>query len=445
VTFTIHNCPVKHNLTQIIQAGLTGGNPEQAMKQLVNIQGSILRVGHRVYDLRHYDRLAAVGAGKASAHMAQALEQILGCRLWKGIVVTKSDHGCSTTTIQVQESHHPIPTLRGEQTARSLLAFIQTLTPHDLVFALISGGASSLLPIPAPGLTLADKQQTTKLLIGSGACITEINTVRKHLSAIKGGRLVTSTTASFISLLLSDVIDDDVSTIGSGLTAPDPTTFTDAKNILCFYRLWSKIPLPIRTHIQKGLSGKVPDSPKATLPCFNHVQHEIIGNNLKVVAAAASMARQKGYHPLILTTSLSGEAREIGTVIGSIVQEIHRWGRPVPRPVCVFLGGEPTVTLNRHGKGGRAQELALSVALHIGGIPNVWVAALGTDGTDGPTNVAGAVVSGETISHANRLGVDPVRDLANHNSFPFFQKVGGHIITGPTGTTLNDLYMILAP
>jgi len=445
MTLTIPNCPVKRDLTHIIQAGLVGGHPEQAIQQLVNIQGSTLWVGPRCYDLRRYDRLAAVGAGKASAYMAQALEQILGDHLWKGIVVTKSGHGCPTATIQVQESRHPIPSLHGERTARYLLSFVETLTARDLVFVLISGGASSLLPISAPGLTLEDKQQTTQLLIASGASIKEINTVRKHLSAIKGGRLVTSTRASFISLLLSDVMGDDVSTIGSGLTAPDPTTFTDSKNILRFYHLWSKVSSPIRSYIQKGISGKVPESPKSGLRRFHHVQHEVIGNNLKVVAPAVAIAQQKGYHSLVLTTSLCGEAREIGAVIGSIVQEIHHCGRPVPRPACLFLGGEPTVTLKGYGKGGRAQELSLSVALHIAGIPNVWVAALGTDGTDGPTQVAGAVVSGQTIFCANRLAVDPVRALANHNSFHFFQKVGGHIITGPTGTTLNDLYMILAP
>ncbi len=431
-------------LSRLLEAGLHAANPILAVKKALSVKGGILQVGAHRYDLQDFDRIVCVGAGKASGMMAMALEHCLGSRITGGLVAVKEGAGCRTKTIQLVETSHPVPDARSVRAARHILTLVQSLTRRDLLLVAISGGASSLLAAPAPGLTLQDKKRATALLLRSGARIQEINTVRKHLSAIKGGRLVTATSATIISLVLSDVLDDDLATIGSGLTSPDLTTFQDARAVLQKYRLWARVSSSVRRHLEKGLEGHIADTPNPRAGAFARVHHQIIGNNRLTVDAIVRQAKAEGLHPLVLTTTLEGEAREAGQLIGAIAREIHASGQPIPRPACLVCGGEPTVTVRGNGKGGRAQELALSAAIRIAGLPNMYVAGFGTDGQDGPTDAAGAIVDGQTVARAHQKHLDPLRMLRDNASHTFFKKVGGHIISGPTGTNVNDVYLLLA-
>ena len=435
---------VRAVLARLLTAGLSAVDPGVALRHFVKRTGSLLRVGEQRYDLRSYARVAAVGAGKASARMAAVLEQVIGARP-TGLVVVKYDHSVPTRTIEILEAGHPIPDRAGQRATARLLTFLGTLTSRDLLFVLLSGGASSLLAAPAPGLALTDKRKTTDLLLRSGATIRDINCVRKHLSAIKGGRLVAATKARIVSLILSDVQGDDLGTIGSGPTSPDPSTYADACDVLTRYGIWDAAPARVRAHLLAGRRGAHEETPKPGSSQFRRVQNQIIGSNRQAVNAVATAAERAGFHVLVLTTSLSGEARDAARFFGAIARELAVSNRPVKRPVCVIAGGELTVTVRGRGKGGRAQEFALAAALEIAGLPDIWIAGVGTDGTDGPTDAAGAVVDGETVARAARLGVDPREVLRRSDSYAFFKKVGGHIVTGPTGTNVNDLYLLIAP
>jgi len=436
---------VRAFLARLLKAGLAAVDPVCAVRRSVKRVGPVIQVGRNQYDLRNYARVVTVGAGKAAARMGAALENLLGNRLGSGLVVVKYGYVTETRMIEVLEAGHPLPDRSGQKAAERLLGLVRELAPNDLLFVLLSGGASSLLPMPAAGLTLADKQETTQLLLRSGATIREINTVRKHLSAIKGGRLAAATPARVVSLILSDVIGDDLEVIGSGPTAPDQTTYADACRILRRYRLRAAVPARVRTRLTRGVRGTEEETPKPGSSLFRRVQNHIIGNNGAAVEAVAQAARQSGFRPLVLSTSLIGEAKEAAKVFGAIAREIVASGRPVRRPTCVIAGGELTVTVRGKGQGGRAQEFALAAAIEIAGLPRVWIAAFATDGTDGPTDAAGAVVHGQTVARAQRVGLIPHELLLENNAYPFFRKVGGHIISGPTGTNVNDLYLLIAP
>ena len=430
-------------LKQLFEAGLQAADPALAIRRTLKRKNEALWVRKQRYSLKRFKRIMVVGAGKASGRMAQAVERQLGNKVVDGMVVVKDGHGCSTATIQVHEARHPIPDKRGEYAARSILTFVQSLEPEDLLIVLVSGGASSLLPLPARGVSLSDKQATTNLLLRSGATIQEINTVRKHLSAIKGGQLAASTQATVIGLIMSDVLGDELGVIGSGLTASDPTTFSDAQYILQQYHLWSTVPSSVRTRIREGARGKIVETPKSNAPIFTRVQNEIIGNNELAIANVAQKAKQLGFRSLVLTTMLQGEAAEGGRFLGAVAQKVYHSGRPVARPACLIVGGEPTVTMTGKRRGGRVQELVLSTAQAIAGLPAVYVAGIGTDGTDGSTDMAGAVADGQTMNRAQKLGLNPAQALFEHDSYQFFCKAGGHIVTGPTGTNVNDLYVLL--
>ena len=430
-------------LAQLLAKGLEAVDPASAVRRSVRRAGEALHIGGSRYDLRKYRRITVVGAGKASACMGIALERVLGDRLESGLVVVKYGHAVPTRSIRVVEAGHPVPDQNGQRAAAQVLGLARSLSRDDLLLVLISGGASSLLPVPWPGLTLADKQKTTQLLLRSGATIQEVNTVRKHLSAIKGGRLLDATAARVVSLILSDVIGDDLEAIGSGPTAPDPTTYADACNVLHRYRLWRTVPSSIRTTLTSGKRGGVPETPKPGSVSFRRVHNQVIGNNAGAVQAVAKAARKSRLHPLVLSTSLIGEARVAAKVFGAVAREIVAFDRPVPRPACVIAGGELTVTVGGKGRGGRAQEFALAAALEIAGLRGAWVAGFGTDGSDGPTDVAGAVVDATAVSRARRLGMDPQKFLVRNDSYRFFKRLSGHITTGPTRTNVNDLYLLL--
>lgn len=430
-------------LTKLLRAGLRAVDPVQAVKRAVKRRGPWLHVGDRRYDLRRYRSVVVVGAGKASAPMARELETVLGARLSGGLVVVKYGHGVRTRRVRVVEAGHPVPDRAGLQGATRLLELVARMTADDLLLVVLSGGASSLLPVPAPGVSLADKRRTTALLLRSGATIQEMNVVRKHLSAVKGGQLVAATPASVASLILSDVIGDDLASIGSGPTAPDPTSFRDAREILDRFHLWPRLPARVRRHLTRGLARQAPETPKPGSGVFTRVQNQIVGNNQAAVAAVAAAAESAGLRALVLTTSLTGEAREAAKFVAALAREARFCGQPLRPPACLVAGGELTVSIHGQGRGGRAQEFALAAAVEIAGLEDTVVAAVGTDGTDGPTDAAGAAVSGETMALASRRGVSLRRMLADHDSYPVFRRLGGHIVTGPTRTNVNDLYVAL--
>ncbi|MFQ5991347.1 MAG: glycerate kinase [Nitrospiraceae bacterium] len=439
----MHEPRIRSLLGPLLESGLSAARPAVAIERLVTRRGTSLCVGRRVYDLRAHMRVVAVGAGKASGRMAVALEHILGPRLHDGLVVVKHGHGVPTARIKLVEAGHPLPDRAGQRAAQRLLSLVKGLTPQDLLFVLLSGGASSLLAAPPPGIPLADKQRTTDLLLRSGATIQQINTVRKHLSTLKGGQLVAATRARVVGLILSDVIGDDLGTIGSGLTAPDPTTYANACKILRRFRIWNATPAKVRMHLSTGRRGQVAETPKPGAPVFRRVQNVIIGNNRLALTATSRAARDAGLRPVVMSMPMTGDARHAARVFGKMARRIVSSGKPARRPTCVIGGGELTVSVRGKGKGGRAQEFALAAAVEIKGLKNVWVVGFGTDGIDGPTDVAGAVADGGTVDRARRLGMDAVDALRRNASYHFFQKLGGHIITGPTGTNVNDLYLLI--
>jgi glycerate 2-kinase len=435
--------PAQSLIRKLIAAGLDHADPYHALLKAVSCKGRLLHVGRRIYDLRHFDRIVAVGAGKASARMAQAIEHLLGAKLEQGLVVVKNGHRASTNQITVVEAGHPIPDRAGRHAAERIRTLVRDLTPRDLLIVLLSGGASSLLPAPVPGITLADKQRTTRLLLRSGATIDETNAVRKHLSRLKGGGLALSTRATIATLILSDVIGDDVGTIGSGPTAPDPTTFADAIAVLQRYKLWHAVPDAVRLHLLQGNRGAVPETLKPGSPRLRSVRHTIIGNNREMLDAVAHTAEQAGLHTYLFPIAITGEAQTEGKRFVERALRLVRQAGRLRRPSCIVAGGEPTVTVTGQGKGGRAQEFAAAAALHLAGVANVWLVALGTDGIDGPTDVAGAMVSGATAVQAGKIGVNLRSALKRHDTYPALKALRCHIRTGPTGTNVNDLYLFL--
>jgi glycerate 2-kinase len=431
---------------QLQQAALAAVDPAEAVYQFFSRVGDQILVADRSYNLRAFERVFLIGAGKAAVPMAEAVGEVLRDRLSGGVIITKYHHANRPLPDQmrVHEAGHPVPDQNSVDATRDLAALSREVTPRDLVCCVISGGGSALLTLPAEGITLADLQTTTQLLLRAGATIHQINVLRKHLDAIKGGglaRLING--APTVTLILSDVIGDDLSVIASGPTVPDPSTFAEAWRIVEQFDLIDQLPAAVRDRLRLGASGEIPDTPKPGDPLFEHVQTVIIGSNVQAAQAAEKMARQLKFNTLLLTTQVQGEAREIAKVAAAIAREIALYNRPIPRPACVIVGGETTVTLKGHGLGGRNQELALAAALAIDELPGTLIAALGTDGTDGPTDAAGAIATGETVRRARSIGLDAQAYLANNDAYHFFQPLGDLIITGPTGTNVNDLLFIL--
>ena len=430
-------------LGRLLRAGLAAADPKRAVRRIVTRTRTGLRVAGRRYDLRGAGRIVAVGAGKASASMAVALEQRLGTRLAGGLVVVPRGAAVPTRRINVVTAGHPVPDRAGQKAATQMLALVKGLTRDDLLIVLLSGGASSLLPLPAPGLTLADKRRTTQLLLRSGASINDMNAVRKHLSAIKGGQLAAATRARVVTLILSDVIGDDLGMIGSGPTAPDSTTYADACAVLRRFRIWNLVPALVRHHLLKGRRGALDDTPKPGALLSRRVRHHVLGNNRTSVEAVRREALRAGLRPHVLPRAMTGDARDAAASFGRLAHRIVSFGKPVRPPVCLIAGGELTVAVRGAGRGGRAQEFALAAAAEIAGLSNVWIAGFGTDGADGPTDAAGAVVDGGTMARAAARGLDLARALRRNDAYAFFAQAGGHIMTGPTGTNVNDLYVMI--
>lgn len=426
------------------QAALAAVEPASAVRSHFRVDGDVLLVDGRQYDLNRYQNIYVVGGGKATAPMAQEIERTLGERIRAGIICVKYGHQLPTQRIRVEQAGHPIPDERAVRAAEGMISLLQSAGPEDLVICLLSGGGSALLVAPADSISLADKRRLTNSLLRSGATINEINTVRKHLSRIKGGALArVAYPATVITLILSDVLGNPLDVIASGPTVPDTTTYADAWEILERHGLVDDLPVSIAEYLRAGLDGRIPESPKPGDPIFEHTQNVVIASNRQAVQAAVDAALKEGYHPLLLSTYIEGEAREVARVFAAIGREVSESNNPIPRPAVIVAGGETTVTVKGQGRGGRNQEFALSAALHLEGLPDVTVMALATDGTDGPTNAAGAIVDGGTAERGRAQGLNPQVFLADNDSYAFFQKLGDLIVTGPTNTNVDDLYVII--
>lgn len=429
----------------LIQAALGAVEPGAAVRRLVRRQGDTLVVGERSYDLGQVENVYVVGAGKASGSMAVAIEEILGDRLTDGAVDVKYGSVEKASRVRVIQAGHPMPDDKSVEGARQILELCERAGPRDLVICLISGGGSALMVAPVDGVSLADKRRLTDALLRSGANINEINAVRKHLSRVKGGGLVRAAQpAEVVTLAMSDVVGAPIDVIASGPTVGDPTTFQDAWHALENHALEEKVPPHVREILQQGLAGKLPETPKPGDPVFARTHNLIIGSNEIAARALLKRAESHGLNTLLLSNFVEGEAREVGIVLAAIAREIATNGAPISRPACVACSGETTVTVRGRGRGGRNQELALAAAQKIAGLTDVLVVGFATDGIDGPTDAAGAIVHGGTFERARQLGMDPMHYLADNDSYHFFERLGDLITTGQTNTNVADLMFVLA-
>jgi glycerate 2-kinase len=424
----------------ILSAALEAVDPVNATKRQVSLSDETLRIGQRIYDLGRYRNIYVIGGGKAGGSMAQAIEEILGGRVTAGLVNVKYGYGAETEMVRLNEAGHPIPNAAGMAGTKQMAELARKATDEDLIICLISGGGSALMTLPVEGITLADMKSLTDTLLRCGATINEINAVRKHLSQIKGGNLARlAYPAEIVSLILSDVVGNPLDVIASGPTVPDTTTFADAHGIIEKYGLLGELPRPIVERLRQGKEGLIAETPKEGDDIFTRTYNLIIASNEVAAEAATTKAKELGFHSLLLSTFIEGEAREVAKVFAAVAKEILHAGRPVPRPACVVAGGETTVTVRGSGLGGRNQEMALSAALEIAGLEDVMIIPLATDGTDGPTDAAGAIAGGSTLQRAQEAGLSAIQYLANNDSYQFFQQLGDLLITGPTNTNVNDL------
>ncbi len=437
-------------VVQMMAAAIEAVEPGAAVRRVLRCKGTTLLVGDQAYDLEAIERVIGVAFGKAGAPMIMAAAGVLGDRFSQGIAVIKDGHrGDIVATdalarVTILEAGHPLPDARGVVAAGQITELLAGVTERDLVLVLISGGGSALLTHPVAGVTLDDLQVLTRALLACGATINQINTLRKHLDSVKGGGLAhLAQHAQIAALILSDVIGDPFDVIASGPTVPDPTTFADAYAVLERYAIVERTPLSILEHLRRGLAGDSAETPKPGDPLFKRVQNLLIGSNRQAAEAALAVAQAAGFATLLLTTSLQGEAREVGRLLASIAQEVIVSGNPLQRPCCIIAGGETTVTLRGAGRGGRNQELALSTVGQLAGLDGVLLVALATDGGDGPTDAAGAVVTGATNDRALAHGLDPAAFLAQNNAYVFFDALGDLLRPGPTQTNVNDLTFLI--
>ncbi len=440
-------------MKQIQAAAMRAVDPEAAVRAGLRVAhfseaGAALCCGEAaVWDLSDLDRVLLVAVGKAAVPMARAASAQLGHYLTGGVVVTKYGHTAGAAlppSLDVIEAGHPVPDENGRRGAERVLALLRGLTPRDGVLVLLSGGASALLPAPAAGVSLAALQALTEALLRAGATIHEINTVRKHLDELKGGGLARrARPAHLAALILSDVVGDRLDVIASGPTAPDPTTYQDAWSVLTKYGLAEGLPAGIAAHLKAGLAGERAETPKPDDPALAGVVNVLVGSNRQAARAAVAQAEQLGFASLLLSTFVEGEAREVARVAAALARSVRAHGDPLPAPACLVWGGETTVTVRGRGQGGRNQELGLAAALALEGVPDVLLLALATDGTDGPTDAAGGLVDGDTARQMRAAGVDPAVALADNDAYPALAAAGALVRTGPTGTNVNDLLVLL--
>ncbi len=436
---------LKADALLLFKKGIDAVNGYKVVKDALRLEGDVLNVvaqgKFKKVDLSQFKRVHLVGVGKASVAMAKAAKEVLGERVSSSFVVTKYAYASDAPSdLRVVESAHPIPDENSYKNARELFRLCNEAKEDDLIINVVSGGASSLLSFPAGEITLEDKRFATSLLLKSGATIEEINIVRKHLSKIKGGQLARAAfPATMLTLILSDVIGDDLGTIASGLTSPDSSTFIQAYRVIEKYRLEKLMPDSVLARLQRGIEGKIAETPKPDDECFNRTHNIVVGSNRIALKAIEDSAKELGYEAGILTDELKGEAREVAKNLAKRAKHLAK----ASRKACLIAGGETTVTVVGHGKGGRNTEMTLAAAIELDNTPNIVFLSAGTDGTDGNTDAAGAIADGSTLSRAKNLGLVANGYLQNNDSHDFFKLVGDLVITGTTNTNVMDIQIIL--
>ncbi len=428
---------------ECLERAINAAEPKQLVKAKIKVENNQLQVEGYSFDLGKFKHVYVVGGGKAGGKMAQTIEEILGEHVTAGVVNIPYGTRQKTHVIELNDAGHPVPDEAGVKGTARIVALAEQAEENDLVICLISGGGSSLMPLPREGISLKDKQTLTNALLKSGAAITEINTVRKHLSAFKGGWLAKKAyPATVLNLVLSDVMGDPLDSIASGPTVPDPSTFNDARKILKKYDLWLNAPVSIRKIVSEGARGLLQETPKADDFAFENVHNVLIGNNRTASQAAVDCLRAKGLNTLLLAKMLDGEARKVGKTLANLASGVCN--AHISKSLGAVAGGETTVTVTGEGVGGRNQELELSAALNLIESEECVIASLSTDGIDGPTDAAGAIIDNLTMKRARKLGLDPEKYLQNNDSYSFFLKLGDLIFTNATGTNVNDLSVIVA-
>ena len=445
-TQSLQDSPHCDRVVRVLAAALNAVDPSNAVSLHMLREGSQLTIDEQIYNLDDYARVLLIGFGKASIPMGQAAAQILGNKLTLGLLITKSLPESKVfhhSPISVYKGSHPVPDQNSIDATKKILSLLESTSEDDLVICLISGGGSALLTLPVQGVTLNDIRKLTNTLLACGATINEINCIRKHISQVKRGLLARKAApAKVATLILSDVIGDPLDVIASGPTSPDHTTYNDAIGIFEKYEILDQIPSRITDHIMKGNLSEIPETPKGNDQVFSRVQNVIVGNNLQAAKAALEQAQDDGFNTLLLSTGIQGEARQVGPILASLLRQVSKSGDPIPRPACIIAGGETTATIRGDGKGGRNQEMALSTVDALSELPDIMLITLATDGEDGPTDAAGAVVTGDTQNRANQSGLDPINFMDRNASYEFFDPLGDLLKPGSTLTNVNDLVFL---
>ncbi|MCJ7635804.1 glycerate kinase [Candidatus Bathyarchaeota archaeon] len=431
----------------LVEEAISAVDPRSIIKNRINLKNQILDVANHPFDLSKFERVIVVGAGKASGAMAEALEEKLGEKIDTGLVSVSSGtaNAFHTRRISLQEARHPIPDEAGLKGALRIMQVLQGLSEKTLVIFLLSGGGSALLPLPKEGISIDEKKATTDLLLRCGASIEEVNTVRKHISAVKGGQLAAHAyPATVLGLILSDIVGDPIASIGSAPTVLDPTTYEVAIDILRHYGIWNEVPPSVKTCLERGLEGAIPETPKPGDARFSKVYNIVIGNNRVALNAAEKKAISMGLRTLVLSSFIEGEAHHVGTVFAGLAREMQFPATQLSNFDAIIAGGETTVTVAGHGRGGRNQELALGASLRLSGLNGIALVSVGTDGVDGLSDYAGAIVDGSTANRANQKKLNPLTYLTNNDSYGFFSALNDGIMTGPTGTNVNDIMFLVS-
>lgn len=435
---------IRDHALEIFKEAIEAASPGRCVLEHINLNGDTLSVDKGEYDLKKYRSIFVIAFGKAAPLMAKTLEDVLGERITDGVVVSNSRPPFAFSRMRFYLSSHPVPDARSLNSAREVVKLLESVGEEELVIFLISGGGSALLAMPAPGLSLEDKRKVTEMLLRSGVDTYGFNAVRKHISQIKGGGLLKRTLpAQVITLILSDVVGDRLDAIASGPTVPDPTTFENAWRVIEEFRLEHKIPPQVVVHIEEGRRGKIPETLKREEYDPDRVQTVIVGNNFKSLLAAEKKATLFGYNTVLISSQIKGEAREVAKAIAAMALDMERFDIPVKKPACLIFGGETTVTVTGGGKGGRSSELALSFSMEITGHQQILGLFCGTDGIDGPTDAAGAICDGKTRERGREINLSARMSLIQNDSYTFFEKLGDLVKTGPTGTNVMDIGVVI--
>lgn len=435
---------LKDDARQIFASALEAANPQKAVSTNLHLEGNSLRLNDKSYNLDDYKEILVCGVGNYSAHMAQAVERILGEQLYRGIVLTRYTLGFTLEKIEVLEAGFPIPDQSGTKGTKKLKTFLEAADQDTLVIFLVSKGAPSLSTLAVEGVNLAEKLKTTSLLYKSGADIRELYAVQKHLSTSKGGQIAKAAyPATMPTLILSDLLEDDLSLICSGLTAPDQTTYQEAREILQKYGLADQVPKSVLEYIEAGIKGEKEETPKPGDKIFEKVENLIVASNSIALQNAEKAAKEAGYNSSVFPAFLQGEAKEMGTRLGELVRQVKSTGKPISPPACLIFGGETSLTKKGRGRGGPNQEVALATAIELVGGENFLLLQSSTRGSDGNSDASGAIVDQTTIERARSLGLDPQAHLANNDSYGFFKQTGETFVTGPTDTDVMDIGIII--